>query len=98
MADEPAAGTFVNLTVPPGAEAGVDSLTFQYGGASLEVLIPPGSVPGDVLRIKVGAAADGYGDGGDVERREGRSRRPVCWTNWVVSMTFPLRPRMMVQR
>ena len=42
---------FVNLTVPPDAEAGVDYLSFEYGGAELEVLVPAGSSPGDVLRI-----------------------------------------------
>eukprot|EP00584_Thalassiosira_punctigera_P017948 CAMPEP_0172566046 /NCGR_PEP_ID=MMETSP1067-20121228/110418_1 /TAXON_ID=265564 ORGANISM="Thalassiosira punctigera, Strain Tpunct2005C2" /NCGR_SAMPLE_ID=MMETSP1067 /ASSEMBLY_ACC=CAM_ASM_000444 /LENGTH=62 /DNA_ID=CAMNT_0013357067 /DNA_START=44 /DNA_END=229 /DNA_ORIENTATION=- len=36
-------GIFINLTVPPGAEAGIDSLTFQYGGNELGVLVPAGS-------------------------------------------------------
>jgi len=52
--DEESGGIFVNLTVPPGAEAGVDSLTFVYGGNELEILVPAGSVAGDVLRIQVG--------------------------------------------
>ena len=47
-------GIFINLTVPPGVEAGVDSLTFEYGGNELDVLVPPGSLEGDVLRIQVG--------------------------------------------
>ena len=47
-------GIFINLTVPPGVEAGVDSLTFEYGGNELDVLVPAGSVEGDVLRIQVG--------------------------------------------
>lgn len=55
-------GVFVNLTVPPGAEAGVDSLTFEYGGNELDVLIPPGSAAGDVLTIQVGVGG-GDGDG-----------------------------------
>mmetsp|Transcript_50702 Transcript_50702/g.108037 ORF Transcript_50702/g.108037 Transcript_50702/m.108037 type:complete len:503 (-) Transcript_50702:120-1628(-) len=54
-------GIFINLTVPPGAEAGIDSLTFQYGGNELGVLVPAGSVAGDVLRIQVGFGA-GAGD------------------------------------
>jgi len=44
----------VSLTVPPNAEAGVDSLTFEYEGNELEVLVPIGSVAGDVLQIQVG--------------------------------------------
>jgi len=50
-------GLFVSLVIPEGAVAGVDSLTFQYGddgGQEFEVLIPEGSVAGDVLRIQVG--------------------------------------------
>ena len=46
-------GIFINLQVPPGAEAGVDSLTFEYGGNEFDVLVPDGSIPGDVLRIQV---------------------------------------------
>ena len=44
-------GIFINLEVPHGAEAGVDSLTFEYGGSEFDVLVPAGSLPGDVLRI-----------------------------------------------
>ncbi|KAL7528943.1 hypothetical protein ACHAXR_002709 [Thalassiosira sp. AJA248-18] len=51
-------GIFINLTVPPGAEAGVDSLTFEYDGNEVEVMVPDGSVPGDVLRIQVGVRGD----------------------------------------
>ena len=51
-------GIFINLTVPPGVEAGVDSLTFEYGGNELDVLVPAGSVEGDVLRIQVGIIED----------------------------------------
>lgn len=47
-------GIFINLTVPPGVEAGVDSLTFECGGSQMEVLVPLGSVPGDVIRLQVG--------------------------------------------
>lgn len=44
---------FINLQVPPDAEAGVDSLTFEYCGSEFDVLVPAGSLPGDVLRIQV---------------------------------------------
>jgi hypothetical protein len=71
---------FVNLVVPPGAEAGVDFLSFEYGNAELEVLIPAGSSPGDVLRIHVGIgggaacndndiASEGDENGEDVSTR-----------------------------
>lgn len=56
-------GIYISLTVPPGAEPGVDSLAFDYQGNELEVLIPHGSSPGDVLRIQVGTATVGGGDG-----------------------------------
>ena len=55
-------GIFINVTVPPGAEAGVDSLAFTYQGGELEVLVPPGSVAGDVLRIQVGVGAPPEGE------------------------------------
>lgn len=57
---------FVNLTVPPDAEAGVDYLSFEYGGAELEVLVPAGSSPGDVLRINVGIGGGETCDGDDI--------------------------------
>lgn len=47
-------GIFINLQVPSDAEAGVDSLTFVYGGSEFDVLVPAGSLPGDVLQIQVG--------------------------------------------
>lgn len=55
---------FVDLIVPPGAEAGVDSLSFECGGQEMDVLVPAGSVAGDVLRIQVGVGGGG-GDGVD---------------------------------
>ena len=58
-------GVFVNLVVPPGAEAGADFLSFEYRGAELEVLVPAGSSPGDVLRIHVGIGG-GACDGDDI--------------------------------
>eukprot|EP00571_Detonula_confervacea_P006953 CAMPEP_0172320620 /NCGR_PEP_ID=MMETSP1058-20130122/40970_1 /TAXON_ID=83371 /ORGANISM="Detonula confervacea, Strain CCMP 353" /LENGTH=455 /DNA_ID=CAMNT_0013035915 /DNA_START=32 /DNA_END=1399 /DNA_ORIENTATION=+ len=60
-------GIYINLTVPPGVEPGVDSLTFEYDGNELEVLIPAGSVAGDVLKIQVGVAGDNSAscEGGD---------------------------------
>ena len=54
--------TFIRLTVPPGVEAGVDSLTFNYAGEEVDVLVPLGSVAGDVLQIQVGRRADGADD------------------------------------
>lgn len=64
-------GIFINLEVPHGAEAGVDSLTFEYGGSEFDVLVPAGSLPGDVLRIQVGrVGADGdceADDNGDLD-------------------------------
>ena len=44
----------ISLIVPPNAKAGVDSLTFEYEGTELEILVPVGSVAGDVLQIQVG--------------------------------------------
>lgn len=70
-------GIFVNLTVPPDVEAGVDSLTFEYEGNELDILIPPGSVAGDVLRIQVGVQGgdDGDGDGdGDSDDERGDTK------------------------
>ncbi|KAL3762377.1 hypothetical protein ACHAW5_000639 [Stephanodiscus triporus] len=52
----------VNLIVPPGVEAGVDYLSFEYGGAELEALVPAGSVAGDVLRIQLGNRNGANGD------------------------------------
>ncbi|KAL3816076.1 hypothetical protein ACHAXA_009714 [Cyclostephanos tholiformis] len=60
--DEDGGGACVNLRVPPDAEAGVDYLSFQYGGVGMEVLVPVGSEPGDVLRIRIGT---GVGDDAD---------------------------------
>ena len=50
-------GIYINVPVPSDAEPGVDSLTFEYGGNTFEVLVPLGSSSGDVLRIQVGTAA-----------------------------------------
>jgi predicted O-methyltransferase YrrM len=48
---------YINLTIPPNVEPGVDSLTFEYNGIEMEVLIPADSFAGDVLRIQVGSSA-----------------------------------------
>lgn len=53
-ADGEGGGIYINLTIPPGVEPGVDSLTFQYEGNEMEIQVPEDSVPGDVLSIKVG--------------------------------------------
>ena len=45
---------FITIQVPPNVEAGVDKLAFEYDGKELEMLVPPGSVEGDVLQIEVG--------------------------------------------
>ena len=47
-------GIFINLTVPPNAEGGIDSLTFEHDGNELEILVPVGSVAGDVIQVQVG--------------------------------------------
>ena len=57
----------VSLTVPPNAEAGVDSLTFQYEGNELEILIPAGSVAGEILQIQVGVKDDNNTEEKNVE-------------------------------
>jgi predicted nicotinamide N-methyase len=48
---------YINLTIPPNAEPGVDSLTFEYNGCEMEVLLPENAICGDVLRIQVGSSA-----------------------------------------
>ena len=53
---------FITIQVPPNVEAGIDTLIFEYGGNELEILVPPGSVAGDVLQIQVGGVDDS-GDG-----------------------------------
>ena len=53
-ADGEGGGIYINITIPPGVEPGVDSLTFQYEGNEMEIQVPEDSVPGDVLSIKVG--------------------------------------------
>ena len=62
-------GLFVSLVVPEGTVAGVDSLAFQYGDQEFEVLVPDGSVAGDVLRIQVGER--GPTDDGGISNEEG---------------------------
>lgn len=58
---------YIDLTVPPNVEPGVDSLAFEYNGNEMELLVPEDSVAGDVLRIQVGSSAassqNGDGDG-----------------------------------
>ena len=44
----------ITIQVPPNAEPGVDSLTFQYQGQELEILVPQDAKEGDVLQIQVG--------------------------------------------
>ena len=53
-ADGEGGGIYINLTIPPGVEPGVDSLTFQYEGNEMEIQVPEDSVPGDIFSIKVG--------------------------------------------
>ena len=48
---------YINLTIPPNVEPGVDSLTFEYNGNEMEILVPVDSVAGDVLRVQVGCAS-----------------------------------------
>ena len=55
--DATSGAIYINLTVPPNVEPGVDSLTFQYDGNEMEVLVPEDSVAGDVLQIQVGSSA-----------------------------------------
>ncbi len=55
--DDSSNAIYINLTVPPNVEPGVDSLTFQYDGNEMEILIPEDSVAGDVLQIQVGSSA-----------------------------------------
>lgn len=54
--DDASNAIYINLTVPPNVEPGVDSLTFQYDGNEMEILIPEDSVAGDVLQIQVGSS------------------------------------------
>ena len=54
--DDAGNAIYINLTVPPNVEPGVDSLTFQYDGNEMEILIPEDSVAGDVLQIQVGSS------------------------------------------
>lgn len=54
--DDASSAIYINLTVPPNVEPGVDSLTFQYDGNEMEILIPEDSVAGDVLQIQVGSS------------------------------------------
>ena len=68
--DDASDDIYINLTVPPGAEPGVDSLTFQYDGNEMEILIPEGSVAGDVLQIQVGFSAVGINPQTDKDNTE----------------------------
>ena len=68
-------GTFLHLTVPPGIEAGVDLLTFFHDGTEVDVLVPVGSIAGDVLRIQVGADRCG---GKSRAREEGTIHKETC--------------------
>ena len=51
--------TYITIQIPSNVEPGVDSLTFQYEGQELEIVVPPDAKVGDVLRIQVGHDADG---------------------------------------
>lgn len=44
----------ISLTIPEGAEAG-DVLTFVVNGQELEIPVPIGSQPGDVLQLQIGS-------------------------------------------
>lgn len=48
----------ISLTVPENAEVG-DSLTFAVDGKELEIPVPEGSRPGDVLEIQIGGSTNG---------------------------------------
>ena len=52
--DDASNAIYINLTVPPNVEPGVDSLTFEHNGNEMEIMIPEDSVAGDVLQIQVG--------------------------------------------
>ena len=49
---------YITIQIPPNAEPGVDSLTFQYRGQELEILVPSDATVGDVLQIQVGGDDD----------------------------------------
>jgi predicted nicotinamide N-methyase len=53
---------FITIQVPPNVEAGIDTLTFEYGGNELEIIVPPGSVAGDFLQIQVGGVDESDGE------------------------------------
>lgn len=71
---------FITIQVPPNVEAGVDTLAFTYDGNELEILVPLGSVAGDVLQIQVGGVEENDEDGVNsdkpnhaIETKEGSS-------------------------
>ncbi|VEU43689.1 unnamed protein product [Pseudo-nitzschia multistriata] len=49
--------TVISVRIPDGAEHG-DSLTFEANGQNFTIEIPPGSVAGEILQIKLGKGAD----------------------------------------
>ncbi len=55
----------IQLTIPEGAEPGVDSLTCLVDGTEIEIPIPLGSKVGDTLQIQLGETEDDSGDGDD---------------------------------
>ena len=57
---------YITIQIPPDAEPGVDTLTFQYQGQELEILVPQDAKVGDVLQIQVGNNDDVDDDDADV--------------------------------
>ncbi len=49
--------TTISIRIPEGAEAG-DTLQFEAQGQLLDLLVPAGSVPGDLLEIQVGSISN----------------------------------------
>ncbi|KAL3783585.1 hypothetical protein HJC23_002089 [Cyclotella cryptica] len=64
--------SILTLTIPPNAEPGIDSLTFQYQDQELEFLVPSDAKPGDVLEIQLGLLATAT-DGTEVDPDDGEN-------------------------
>ncbi|KAL7516311.1 hypothetical protein ACHAWX_001339 [Stephanocyclus meneghinianus] len=71
--------TVLTLTVPPDAEPGIDSLTFQYRGQELEIIVPATAKPGDVLEVRLGIAdgGDAHDDDDNDDEEETRQKSSV---------------------
>lgn len=89
---------FITIQVPPNVEAGVDTLAFVYDGNDLEILVPPGSMAGDVLQIQVGGVEENDEDGVNsdetihaIDTEEGSSglkQRTTSDTDGIVNVTL----------